>query len=182
MNQKNKRVGGTEFFIELVIAVFIIVMIAFALAITSSTLRSSSTISGSGVVYNESGFGNNTGYTLSKATLDDFAGTIMIVVNSTANTTINKANITLSASGVVTNSTAVSWNNLLITYNYTFSADKVTLNLINNYTAGLTSIATYIPTWLILGGLVVVIGIIVVLILVIMRIRRVSTTQESYAM
>jgi hypothetical protein len=101
-----KGVGGTEFFVSLMIGVFIVIMIAFALALASSTLKNTD---------------------------------------------------------VVKN-------------------DNTSLALINNYTSGLTSVATYVPTWLILGGLVVVIGIIVVLILVIMRVKGVASSGEGYAM
>ena len=185
MKQNKKSIGGTEFFIELMIAVFIVVMIAFALAITSASIKSSSTVTSSAsvIVTNETGYINQTGYILSGASAYGFNTPVLTALyNRTSGLPIVLANASISAVGIVTNATVIIWNNASISYTYNYdTSDRVSQALINNYTSGLTSVATYVPTWLILGGLVVVIGIIVTLILVIMKIRGVAT-QESYAM
>ena len=171
--RSKRAVGGLDFMKNFMIALSVIVVLAFALVLMNSSLKSSITTSNSVL---EVGFANATGYKLGN--ISSLTGTyaygfatpaIVSLTNGTSGTAIPSANATIR-NGIVYNGSTAQWNNPLnITYSYTYVTNQDAGRIVQNYTAGISSLTSSIATWITLAGLVIIIGIIVVVIFLVSK-------------
>jgi len=127
-------------------------------------------------VTNESGYINDTGYTLEGSSADRFlSGSIAITwaVETAGNTTVPAENYTLTDAGVINASTAVTYDDALISYTYTLKTyeELSTDALSGNFTAGVDNVSSKIPTVLLVAAIVLILGILALLVAVWQRMR-----------
>ena len=121
-NKKGQSLGGLYGGILVIASIGILLaLVMFILSSMGTSFQAQDT---AGSVTNETGFANTTGYTLTKATEQDFASPVITALyNRTSGRSISVGNATVSTAGVVTNASGTVWNNLSISYTYTYTAD-----------------------------------------------------------
>src|SRR5574343_214749 len=107
------------------VAIFLTVMILAVVLIIGAVGTANTNLNGltytTVTVTNETGYINQTGYTLSGASAYGFKSpTITALYNRTSGLPIVLANASVSALGVVTNATSIIWNNASISYTYQY--------------------------------------------------------------
>jgi hypothetical protein len=127
-------------------------------------------------VTNESGYINQTGYTLSGSTASRLLSnsfTLTALYNRTSGLPIALGNATVSSAGVVTNKTSVIWNNASISYTYTLKTyEEISTDALGaNFTAGVDNVSGKIPTVLLVAAIVLILGILVLLVSVWQKMR-----------
>jgi hypothetical protein len=137
-------------------------------------------------VANESGYVNQTGYTLATYGVtgrDQF--TITAVINATSNATIGAGNYTLTT-GVLRNATATNWPTAKVTYTYRhdISAETGASNGINSMKDDVVSMISnffeMMPTIGTILAVVVLIAVIVLLVMYVSRMRNSGQSQEGF--
>lgn len=153
-----------------VISVFVMVLIVSILAgltfLFISQLKtnvSDQTATASGSAYDEVGFINSSGYTLSNSTrLGARSFTITSIRNVTAGVIITSGNYTLTGA-VLTNATAVTWEGagVYINYTYDYISERTAFDSVNSTEAAGASLVNYLS----LIFLAVIFGAILTLVL-----------------
>jgi hypothetical protein len=163
-----KAVGGLEFLRAFMIGLAIVVILAFALSLMSSSLSNSLLTQGSYTSNNI--YLNITGYTLTQSTLSGFTNPAVTgIVNASNGAVIPVGNATI-ISKIVYNATSPAFPYLVnLTYSYTGTSDSVSYGIIGNFTNGLASLGSNVSTWITLASLVVIVGIIAVVIYLVSR-------------
>lgn len=170
-------------FIVLVLIVAVTAIAAFlAVSVLQTPVDNENTLS-FGPIVNETGaYLNQTGYTITGATLANFSGSFVVtnVWNSTTaglgyyNLSIPAANFSAeAATGILRNGTANpgQYTNVSFTYTYAYlgKASTQTTSLINNLTSGTTDFFSNASTFFTLLGVVVILLIIVLVLIAIRR-------------
>lgn len=164
MKQIKKSVGGLDFLKNFMIALSILIVLAFAMVLMNSNLQTSLVSSGSAI--NETCNVNSSGCLLAQSTLNKFSSPVITAIyNGTGanGVAVQVGNATIINNRVY-NATANNYKNASISYSYNYVPNADADNLIGNYTAGMGTISTSITTWITLVGLVVIISIIAVVI------------------
>lgn len=149
-------------------AIGLVLMLIIGFTITSTLTDVESDLATStrsiGVV-NESGNINQTGYTLSVATLDGFSSaTLTALHNNTDGTVIVLGNASVNSTGVVTNATEYVWSDALISYNYDLvSTTQSASDLTSNFTTGIDNVSAKIPTIFLVAAVIIILVVLMIL-------------------
>ena len=145
-----------------------IALLGYVIIVVMGTLNDSNilTTKETITVTNESGYINQSGYTLSTVSQPGFINpSITTAVNMTnSSDTIIAANFTIDSTGLVRNATAISWNFVNLTYTYSrFNSKGIhTTGIVGNTSEGVVDFFTSInPVYSILGILVIILVLVV---------------------
>lgn len=183
---RNKK--GEGLVSKLVLGVTGLVIITIIALVIVSTLSSSdlfTTQRVSGTATNESQlsqtsivYANQTGYALAKANSSTTGWTITAVwreYNQTTSTTnlpagaynitIPLTNVSVDASGNLKNTTITHYANISVSYTYTLYSDVETASnrMIANLSSGVNNISSKVPTILLVGIIVILLGVLALL-------------------
>jgi len=141
---------------KFIISVVIVgVALVIGIYITDSigdTVKATNT---AGTVANETGWLNETGYTLGQASLEDFVAGTLVVLNATDNTTILSGNYTLT-SNVLTNATETTWPSVRISYPYTYTASTNASDAADDVVDALATGTSWISILVVVGFAVII--------------------------
>ena len=169
---KNKKgIMGFDTAKAVIVALLILGVFAIVFMLTMNTMDTALNLSpSSGSVVNESGYINESGYTLVKSTLDGFILSTVSAINGSDNTTITSGNWTIT-NGVVTNATETVYDDAKITYTYIYDSDNQNNvdSIVGNSSSGLTTFFSYMPTIFTLLGVVMIILVIAIVIVAVTR-------------
>lgn len=182
MNQMNKRgvfgLSSVQLFFAAILGIGLLayVIVTIMGTLGGTTILQQATYSSS--VINETGYLNQTGYTLAQSTLASFSPTITAILNATDNTTILAGNYTVT-NGILKNATATTWSSVRITYTYSYldnSGYQNNLNsILGNTSTGITGFFSSVnPVYAILAILVIILVLIVLV-----RIVQTPGTREN---
>lgn len=172
-------------FVAVLLAVMLLSLVIIINAVSTANTNLNGITLTSVAVANESGYANNTGYTLSHAGAYGFVSPALTALyNRTSGLVVALGNATVSASGVVKNATSVVYDNLSISYTYSYDTTNSTV-----YNAGLTSIKNDVtglitnffalmPTVGTILAVVILVAGIVILVLYVRRMK--GEGSESY--
>ena len=152
--ENKKGIALSQAFGAVLIVILVAVLVIIALVIFGSIGNS---FTATATATNETGgFINNTGYTLTDASVCNFANpSITSALNSTSGGTILAGNYSVTGAGVVTNATLTTWNNVTFTYTYTWGTEACTAS-----DDMITQFATY-PVLVGLVGTIIFLGLII---------------------
>jgi hypothetical protein len=155
---RNKRgqMGGLAAGVTTIVVVGLLVAICMYVLSTMGNAIDTDDVAGS--VANETGYLNQTGYTLAKSTagLENYANPVIVsVLNATSNATIGAGNYTLT-NNVLRNATATNWPSVRVTYTYTYTESTAASNASDDVVTNLTN---FVP-WLGIILLVLAAGIV----------------------
>lgn len=148
----------------------IAVIIAFVIVATLSDADLLTAGRETSTVVNEtSAWANQTGYSLAEIAADrqDYTITAMWSEDSGLyNLTMPVANYSVTAGGVVRNATVIEQDNVSISYTYVTQADEEysTDLLTGNFTEGVDNVSGKVPTVLLVGAIVLILGILALLV------------------
>lgn len=153
--EKQENLGK---FILVVVVVGLTLVLGIYIAATLASTFDNSTLA-SGSVANESGFINQTGYTLARYSTNNFTLGAVTILNATDNTTIGAGNYTITA-GVLRNATATNWASAKITYAYStgYPNSDEAANVSNDLVDSLSSGTGWITIIIVVGFAVIVLG------------------------
>lgn len=171
MNKKGQSGGLVTGLVFGIASLVIGVIIAFVLVstLTGSDLLSQESVS---VADEYPTYANNTGYTLLGASDTGATGFVLTSAKNSSES-VALTNFTVSSVGVVKNATAEHWGNLTLSYSYTRDTAeiKTTDSLSANFSEGINNISDKVPTLLLIGAIILIIGILAVLVGVWQKIR-----------
>jgi len=135
-----------------IISVFVLILIVSILAgltflfvssLKTNVVTTTATTSGSAV--NESGYINQTGYTLTQSTRLGFNNpAIVTIINGTSGAVIPSGNYTLT-NNVLRNATASNFNPANITYTYSYIGEPTAYNAVNGTESAGYTLVSYLP-------------------------------------
>lgn len=145
-----------------------VVFIVFALVSTISNANLLRSTAQTTTVLDESGFINTTGYTLANFDGSNYNFVIVKIANASAGGgQILSGNWTFNQNtGKITNATATVWPEVAINYTYVaLTGYEVTTNsLSSNLTGGVNNVSGKIPTILLIGAVVLLLGVLAILV------------------
>ena len=169
--QMNLDKIGKVMLVVLTIALISVVSLLIISLMTSTNVLSYGSLTG--LTVNESGYINQTGYTLVSSTVRGFTNpTIVVAINSSSQQILAAGNYTISGN-IIRNATPQSWNvvNMTYTYNYNTRTTNDATDLANNASYGNVTFFTNVPTIFTVLGVTAVIGLIGALVIVVRRLR-----------
>ena len=135
-----------------IISVFVLILIVSILAgltflfvssLKTNVVTTTATTSASAV--NESGYINQSGYTLTQSTRLEFnSPAIVTIINGTSGTVIASGNYTLTGN-VLKNASAQIWNPANITYTYKYIGEPTAYNSVNSTESAGYTVISYLP-------------------------------------
>jgi hypothetical protein len=162
--KSKKGVAGTEVVIQLMIAVFVIGLLAMLIVITSSQMLESTGFdtSNSILVVGESlgAVSNSTATSVAVAGYKDAKCSWIAVMNDTQAVIVNSGNYTINNCAITRAKETYKTNTWYANYTYTYSAISTSGDVINSTMASVRDVPDNFSLWLVVGGLVVVIGLI----------------------
>jgi len=119
-------------------------------------------------VANETGYCNDTGYTLTRVNSSNSAYTIVELLNATDDAAFAVGNCTVNAAGLVKNASSVSFNDAKFSYTFTNAYDNkyedTATNMGGNLTGGIDNVSAKIPTILLIAAVVLLFGVLIILV------------------
>lgn len=164
MKSKKAQMGGLENAPAIIMIVGLVFLTMATMALIGQKYGSALDTTTSGTVTNETGWVNSTSYTLTKASIRDFANPVITTIyNRSSGLVVPVSNATVTAAGVVTNTSVYGWDNASISYTYTYSETTVASNTTGDLETEIsnnTSIAGIILTISLVGiVLTILIGV-----------------------
>jgi hypothetical protein len=169
--EKSSNVILSIIFVAIFLGVMILALVVIIGSLNTAYTNANGNPISTGTVINETGWINQTGYTLSAFNLGlyNFTNpTITALWNKTSNKAIVLANATVSSSGIVTNATALIWNNASISYTYQYYSNNTiqyagnniqnsVISMIINFFALAPTIGTIFAVVILIGGIVLLV-------------------------
>jgi len=168
----DKGVAGLTILLSLITMLFVIGLLVMIFSLMGGEMRDATFTSTSVSVANESVTLDGTAQTLSVASLRN------VVCDTTPTQLINQTidgevfgvtNVTLTSTCTVTNATVIGgdWignGTVFLSYGYTWDADNTATNVMNDTTAGISSVTNWYPIFIVIGAMVVLILLTVIII------------------
>ena len=135
MLTSNKAVAGMDFLQEFIIGLFVVIVIIFIIAIIGADLKTTSRTVTAGAVANETGWINETGYSVENRELRGFSSFVVTAIyNNSDNELLGVANYTVNTNGTIFNASVKIWDDVNITYTFSYLQNTAATGIINNFT------------------------------------------------
>lgn len=184
---------GSNIIISVIfVAIFLAVMLLALVVVVGAIITANQNLNGklltSGSAINETGYINNSGYTLYQSYNypTAFTPTITSIVNASNGYLISSGNYTLTGR-ILTNKTATTWSNVSISYTFTYddttndTVSSSTMNSINNGVIGMVvNFFALMPVVGTIFAVVILIGGIVLLVIYVRRMKGEENTSGAY--
>lgn len=168
-SRKDKGVAGLTILLAVVAMVFIIGFLVMVFAIIGASLAENSATPTSVTTVNETGWINQSGYTLGNVGANGFTNpSIVTIINASSNLSIGSGNYSLSNAGVLTNASSVVWSSVKITYTYTYDANNTATEAITDTTTSIAGVSSWFP---IIITITVMVALILLTVIIIVAIR-----------
>lgn len=161
----DKGVAGLTILLSLVTMLFVIGLLVMIFSLMGGELRDATFTTTTVAVSNETGaWLNATTYTVDNSGANDFTNLVITsAINTTDNSSIGTGNFTVSGAGF-TNATATTWDSVWVSYTYQYDADNTATNVMNDTTAGISSVTDWFPIFIVIMAMVVLILLTVIII------------------
>ena len=176
MKKTDKGVAGLTILLSLVTMLFVIGLLVMIFALMGGEMRDATFTSTDATVTNESTgyYLNGTIYSIDNADAQDFTSFVITAVHNASNGyVVNSTNYTAGATGTIVNVTGASWlgaeYEVNVSYTYTYNAENTATEVMNDTTAGVSSVTDWYPIFIVIGAMVV---LILLTVLIITAIRR----------
>jgi hypothetical protein len=166
--KQDKGQAGLTIFLSLIVMLFVIGLLVMIFSLMGGELQNASydTLTAGTVINDSNAKPTTAGITLSKSLLRDGAcGTVTAIYNGTGGISIALANISQTGCVVKNTSTTTMFGaTWLYSYPYTYSADNVATDVMNNTVEGISEATDWFAIFIVIGAMVVLILLTVVII------------------
>jgi len=164
---KDEGVAGLTILLSLVTMLFVIGLLAMIFSLMGGEMidatYTSTAVTGENNTVNTTLF-TTTGYTLTPANTQGAGGYAVTTLYNNTNEVLTSGNYTLTGA-VLTNATALAGlTDVVVTFSYTYDAENTATGVMNDTTAGISSVSDWFPIFIVIGAMVVLILLTVIII------------------
>jgi len=168
INKTDRGVAGLTILLSVIVMLFVIGLLVMVFSLMGGELRDATYTSTDASATNESGFYlNGTTFIVDNAGKQDFSAFVVTSAhNFTDGAIIGVGNITSGATGTIVNATS-TWNpafQVNISYTYTYNAENTATQVMNDTTAGISSVTDWFNIFIVITAMVVLILLVVIII------------------
>ena len=165
--KNDNGVAGLTILLSLVTMLFIIGLLVMIFSLMGGEMRdatfTSTAVTGENDTVNATLF-TTTGYTLTPANTQGASGYAVTTLYNNTNEALLSGNYTLTGA-VLTNATVLAGlSNVVVTFSYTYDAENTATGVMNDTTAGISSVTDWYPIFIVIGAMVVLILLTVIII------------------
>ena len=167
LGKQDKGVAGLTILLSLVTMLFVIGLLVMIFSLMGGEMidatytSTTQTVNSENVV--EADFIDGTGFTLLDTELNNASWTIVALYNNT-NELLAVGNYTLTAN-VLANATEFNAGaDMFVNYTYIYDASNTATGVMNDTTAGISSVSDWFPIFIVIGAMVVLILLTVIII------------------
>lgn len=163
--KNDKGVAGLTILLSLVTMLFVIGLLVMIFSLMGGELRDATFTPTTVAVSNETGaWLNETTYTVATSTANGFRSLAITSAIATAdNSSIGTGNFSVSGTGF-TNATTYTNSSIWVSYTYVYDAENTATGVMNDTTAGISSVTDWYPIFVVIGAMVVLILLTVIII------------------
>lgn len=171
--KQDKGVAGLSILLSLVVMMFIIGLIVMIFTLMGAGMKDSTYLTTLITVSDEYVEGstsiNDTPYELGAGVPQALRGSTSYVITGALNSSSNlviivDGNVTVNATGWVTNASSINWNNVTLNYTYTWEADTIATDVMNDTTSAIAGVTSWFSIFIVIGAMVVLILLTVIII------------------
>ena len=167
MQKTDRGVAGLTILLSLVTMLFVIGLLVMIFSLMGGELRdatfTATAVTGENDTVNATQF-TTTGYTLTPTNSNGATGYSVTALYNNTNELLLSGNYTLTGA-VLTNATALTGlSNVVATFSYTYDAENTATGVMNDTTAGISSVTDWYPIFIVIGAMVVLILLTVIII------------------
>ena len=168
INKQDKGVAGLTILLSLVTFLFVIGLIIMIFTLMGAGLSTATYTTTTGTTVNESLVTvTEKGENFALVNYRSITCTISNVINATDGFDIGSGNYTQTNCNLASNSADFNNTNWNVTYTYSYEADNVATDVMNDTTAGIGTITTFFPRFVVIGAMIVLILLTVIIIVAI---------------